>query len=102
MSLPPSQHTGEPAPTEAPPGPPPWVVARVLDVTSYFNPIDCRSLGVIRVCLSEMQSGQVLEVHGNRFQQREIAAWTRKFKHAIVNTIDEAGLVRIFIQKGLR
>ncbi len=75
-------------------------IARVLDVTAYFNPIDCRSLGVIRTTLAQMQRGEVLEVHGNRFQQREIAAWTHKFKHPILKVEDDDGLVKIFIEKG--
>ncbi len=75
-------------------------VAQVLDVTYYFNPVDCRSLGVIRTHLAEMSKGAILEVHGNRFQQREIEAWTRKFKHPILNVEDEDGLVKIYIEKG--
>lgn len=73
---------------------------RLLNVTEYFNPIDCRSLGVIRATLAEMEKGKVLEVHGNRFQQREIAAWTKKFHHPIVGVEDIDGLVKIFIEKG--
>jgi len=75
-------------------------VTQVLDVTSYFNPVDCRSLGIIRTHLAEMNRGEVLEVHGNRFQQREITAWTQKFKHPILKVEDEDGLVKIYIEKG--
>jgi TusA-related sulfurtransferase len=75
-------------------------VARILNVTEYFNPIDCRSLGVIRTTLAGMEKGEILEVHGNRFQQREIAAWTQKFKHPILKVEDVDGLVKIFIEKG--
>jgi len=71
----------------------------VLDVTTYFNPIDCRSLGIIRTTLSELQRGEILEVLGNRFQQREIAAWTKKFRHPIVREEDIEGLVKIYIRK---
>jgi TusA-related sulfurtransferase len=78
------------------------VVHRVLNVTDYFNPIDCRSLGVIRTVLAEMERGEVLQVLGNRFQQREIAAWTKKFAHKIVKTEDDDGLVKIYIEKGGR
>lgn len=77
-------------------------VHRVLNVTEYFNPIDCRSLGVIRTTLAEMKKGEVLQVLGNRFQQREIAAWTKKFAHTILRTEDEEGLVKIYIEKGGR
>jgi TusA-related sulfurtransferase len=76
------------------------VVRRVLNVTDYFNPIDCRSLGVIRTTLAEMQKGEILQVLGNRFQQREIAAWTKKFAHKILRTQDDDGLVKIYIEKG--
>ena len=76
------------------------VVSRVLNVTDYFNPIDCRSLGVIRTTLAEMNRGEILQVLGNRFQQREIGAWTKKLSHRIVKTEDEEGLVKIFIEKG--
>lgn len=75
-------------------------VTKVLNVTEYFNPIDCRSLGVIRTTLAPMEKGEILEVHGNRFQQREITAWTNKFKHPIVKIEDVDGLVKIFIEKG--
>jgi TusA-related sulfurtransferase len=78
------------------------VAQRVLNVTDYFNPIDCRSLGVIRTTLAEMQRGEVLQVLGNRFQQREISAWTKKFAHKIVRIEDEDGLVKIYIEKGGR
>jgi TusA-related sulfurtransferase len=71
-----------------------------LNVTEYFNPIDCRSLGVIRTTLAGMEKGEILEVHGNRFQHREIAAWTNKFKHPIIKIEDVDGLVKIFIEKG--
>jgi TusA-related sulfurtransferase len=47
-----------------------------------------------------MEKGEVLEVHGNRFQHREITAWTNKFKHPIVKVEDIDGLVKIFIEKG--
>lgn len=73
---------------------------RVLDVTAYFNPINCQSLGVIRATLAEMEKGKILEVHGNRFQHREITAWTKKFKHSIVGVEDIDGLVKIYIEKG--
>lgn len=75
-------------------------VTKVLNVTEYFNPIDCRSLGVIRTTLATMEKGEILEVHGNRFQQREITAWTNKFKHPILKVEDIDGLVKLFIEKG--
>jgi len=78
----------------------PVVAHRVLNVTDYFNPIDCRSLGIIRTTLMEMRKGEILQVMGNRFQQREIAAWTRKFSHRIVKIEDDDGLVKIYIEKG--
>ncbi len=76
------------------------MAARTLNVTEYFNPIDCRSLGVIRTTLAEMEKGEVLEVHGNRFQYREITAWTHKFRHPILKMEDIDGLVKIYIEKG--
>jgi len=73
---------------------------KTLDVRSLFNPIDCRSLGVIKLALQDLQPGQILEVLANRFQQREIQAWVRKFSHRLVHEVDEHGLVRIYIEKG--
>ncbi len=76
---------------------------RTLNVTDYFNPIDCRSLGVIRVVLGEMEKGQILEVVCNRFQQREISAWSKKFKHPVLGIEDKEGLVKMYIERqGLR
>ncbi len=73
---------------------------KTLDVRGLFNPIDCRSLGVIKLVLQELQPGQVLEVLANRFQQREIQAWVKKFSHRLLHEVDEQGLVRIYIEKG--
>ena len=77
-----------------------FVVAKTLNVLSLFNPIDCRSLGVIKEIIEPMAEGSVLEVQGNRFQQREIHAWAKKFGHAIVHEEDEGGLVKIFLKRG--
>ena len=73
---------------------------KVLDVRPLFNPIDCRSLGVIKEALKDMSPGAVLEVTANRFQQREIQAWVKKFDHRIVHERDDRGLVTIYIEKG--
>ncbi len=75
-------------------------VEKTLDVRGLFNPIDCRSLGVIKLALQDMRPGQVLEVLANRFQQREIQAWVKKFSHRLLHEVDEQGLVRIYIAKG--
>lgn len=74
-------------------------VAATLDVRPLFNPIDCRSLGVIKVALREIPCGAILEVSANRFQQREIEAWVKKFSHRIVRETDGEGLVKIYIEK---
>lgn len=74
-------------------------VHRNLDVTGYFNPVDCRSLGVIRTTLVSLDSGDILEVFANRFQTREIQSWTRKFNHEIVSLSDTDGQVIIRIRK---
>ncbi|MBI3951417.1 MAG: sulfurtransferase TusA family protein [Acidobacteria bacterium] len=71
-----------------------------LDVRPLFNPIDCRSLGIIKEALKEMRPGAILAVSANRFQQREIQAWVRKFDHRIISEHDDQGLVTIFIEKG--
>jgi TusA-related sulfurtransferase len=71
----------------------------ILNVTGYFNPVDCRSLGVIRTTLAPMDSGEILEVIANRFQSREIQSWTRKFRHEIVSVHDVEGQVTIMIKK---
>ena len=73
---------------------------KTLDVRILFNPIDCRSLGVIKEALGDMKSGEILEVLGNGFQHREIEAWTRKFNHRVVEAVNEEGLVRMYIEKG--
>ena len=73
---------------------------KTLDVRILFNPIDCRSLGVIKEAFMDMEQGQILEVLGNRFQYREIQAWSAKFNHRIVDAIDNDGLVTIWIEKG--
>lgn len=78
------------------------VITRSIDVRDLFNPVDCRSLGVIRTELASMQRGEILEVKANRFQSREIEAWTRKFAHRIVRITDDAGLVKVYIEKGGR
>jgi TusA-related sulfurtransferase len=73
---------------------------KTLDVRGLFNPIDCRSLGVIKLALADLHPGQVLEVLANRFQQREIQAWVKKFSHRLLREVDEQGLVRLYIEKG--
>ncbi len=74
--------------------------AETLDVRPLFNPIDCRSLGVIKMALREIQRGAILEVSANQFQRSEIQAWVKKFGHRIVREIDSDGLVKIYIQRG--
>lgn len=71
-----------------------------LNVTGYFNPVDCRSLGVVRTTLATMNSGEILEVVANRFQSREIQSWSKKFRHEIVSIDDLDGQVRLKIRKG--
>ncbi len=77
-----------------------FTVDKILNVVSLFNPIDCRSLGVIKEAIEPMAEGMVLEVQGNRFQQREIHAWAKKFGHAIVHEADDGGLVKLFLKRG--
>ena len=77
-----------------------FVVAKTLNVLSLFNPIDCRSLGVIKEIIEPMAEDSVLEVQGNRFQQREIHAWAKKFGHAIVHEEDDQGLVKMYLKRG--
>lgn len=72
---------------------------RVLDIRGLFNPVDCRSIGVIRDELTVLNPGELLEVLGNRFQHREVQAWCRKFAHPVVQIDDEDGLVRLWIEK---
>ena len=73
---------------------------RTLDIRNLFNPVDCRSIGTIRDELKALERGDLLEVMGNRFQQREVEAWCRKFAHPVIQVRDEGGLVRIWIEKG--
>ena len=73
---------------------------RTLDARQFFNPIDCRSLDVIREELKTMAVGQVLEIFANLFQKREIESWAKKFQHPILSAEDNEGLVTLYLQKG--
>lgn len=75
-------------------------VDRTLDARAFFNPIDCRSLDVIREELKSMEAGQVLEIHANSFQKREIESWAKKFQHPILSVAENEGLVILHLQKG--
>lgn len=74
---------------------------RLLEVTGLFNPVDCQSLGVIRTTLKSMEAGKVLTVICNRFQQKEIASWTKKFRHHLLTVEDIDGQVTLRIRKGV-
>lgn len=78
----------------------PFNILRTLDVRVEFNPIDCRSLGMIRQELKEMPKGSVLLVLTNGFQQREIQAWCGKVKQTIVSieSDDSVDLKRICVE----
>ncbi len=78
----------------------PFNIMRTLDVRAEFNPIDCRSLGIIRRELKDMPKGAVLLVLANRFQQREIQAWCGKVKQQIVSIESDIGvdLKRIYVE----
>ncbi len=71
-----------------------------LDVIAFFNPIDCRSLGVIKDEMKDMAVGEIIEITANRFQQREIHAWSKKFDHQILEEHDDQGRVHIWMAKG--
>ena len=73
---------------------------RTLDARAFFNPIDCRSLDVIREELKTMKEGQVLRILANLFQKREIEVWAKKFRHPILSTANDEGLVTLTLQKG--
>ena len=73
---------------------------RTLDARAFFNPIDCRSLDVIREELKTMKEGQVLRILANLFQKREIEAWAKKFQHPILSSHNDEGLVTLYLQKG--
>lgn len=73
---------------------------RTLDARAFFNPIDCRSLDVIREELKTMKEGQVLRILANLFQKREIEAWAKKFRHPILSSHNDEGLVTLYLQKG--
>lgn len=75
-------------------------VDRTLDARAFFNPIDCRSLDVIREELKTMQEGQILEIYANAFQKREIESWAKKFQHPILSVTNVEGLVTMHLQKG--
>ena len=78
----------------------PFNILRTLDVRVEFNPIDCRSLGMIRQELREMPKGSVLLVLANAFQEREIQAWCGKVKQQIVSVESDPGvdLKRIYVE----
>ncbi len=73
---------------------------KTLDARAFFNPIDCRSLDVIREELKTMAVGNVLEIYANAFQKREIESWAKKFRHPILSVTDNEGLITIHLQKG--
>ena len=73
---------------------------KTLDARAFFNPIDCRSLDVIREELKTMDVGQILEIYANLFQKREIETWAKKFRHPILSAVDQDGLVTIHLEKG--
>ena len=73
---------------------------KTLDARAFFNPIDCRSLDVIREELKTMKEGEILEIYANLFQQREIEAWAKKFRHPILSATSHEGLVTLHLQKG--
>ena len=73
---------------------------KTLDARAFFNPIDCRSLDVIREELKTMEEGQVLEIFANLFQKREIESWAKKFQHPILSAESNEGLVTLYLQKG--
>jgi TusA-related sulfurtransferase len=75
------------------------VPSKTLDVRDLFNPVDCRSLGVIRTTLSDMKRGEILEVVANVFQQREIEPLMKKLAHRVLKIEDQDGLVRIQIER---
>ncbi len=79
------------APTKAP--------SKKIDVLFLFNPVDCRSLGVVRMALEPMAKGEILEVTANAFQHREIEALMKKLKHRVVEIVDEVGQLKIYIEK---
>ena len=72
---------------------------KTLDVRDLFNPVDCRSLGVIRTTLNDMKRGEVLEVVANVFQQREIEPLMKKLAHPILKIKEHEGLVKIRIER---
>ena len=75
-------------------------IDKTLDARTFFNPIDCRSLDVIREELKTIEVGQVLEIYANLFQKREIEVWAKKFQHPILSEENNEGLVTIHLQKG--
>ena len=72
---------------------------RTLDVRSYFDPVECRSLKYVKHELAELAPLQRLEVLGNEFQSREIRAWSSKFRHRVVDEQRDGNLVRLIIEK---
>ena len=73
---------------------------KTLDARAFFNPIDCRSLDVIREELKTMEEGEILEIYANLFQKREIEVWAKKFRHPILSAANQEGLVTLHLQKG--
>ena len=72
---------------------------RTLDVRSYFDPVECRSLKYVKHELAGLAPRQTLEVLGNEFQSREIRAWSSKFRHQVLDERREGDLVRLIIEK---
>lgn len=80
--------------TDASPSP-----VRSINVLPVFDPVNCRSLRLIKQELSQMGAGEVLEVVGNEFQEREIRAWVKHFGHEIAGEESGKGQVRLLIRK---
>ena len=72
---------------------------RTLDVRSYFDPVECRSLKYVKRELADLAPLQRLEILGNEFQSREIRAWSSKFRHRVLDERREGDLVRLIIEK---
>ena len=79
--------------------PPQGAPDRTIDVRSYFDPVECRSLKHVKRELEGLAPRQTLEVIGNEFQSREIRAWSAKFKHQVVDERQDGDLVHLIIEK---
>ncbi|OIK13360.1 sulfurtransferase TusA family protein [Bacillus sp. MUM 13] len=51
--------------------------------------------------ISEMASGEILEIHAtDKGAKNDLAAWSKSTGNELVNSVEEAGVLKFWIKKG--